>query len=102
MYQLLFGLTGFGKQGVKHQVTYPRKQQQQNAAELEVLCVCVYVCVCVCVCVLGREGSLVFASTALVISSMDGHVSHRLQWSFKCFCEQLTPPYSCHTGLKNV
>ena len=47
------------------------------------VCVCVRacvracVCVCACVCVLGGEGSLVFASTALVVSSMDGHVSHR-------------------------
>ena len=30
-------------------------------------CVCVTVCVCVSVCVLGREGSWVFASAAVVV-----------------------------------
>ena len=49
------------------------------------MCVCVCLCVracvrvCVRVCVLGGEGSLVFATTALVVNSMDGHVSDRLQ-----------------------
>ena len=42
-------------------------------------CVRACVCVCACVCVLGGEGSLVFDSTALVVSSMDGHVSDRLK-----------------------
>ena len=71
-------------------------------------CVCVCVCVnvhaCVCVranvCVLGGEGSLVFASTAVVVSSMDGHVSDSDYLTG--FCKQLLPPYRCHTSLKNV
>ena len=33
--------------------------------ERERECVCVCVNVCVCMCVFGREGNLVFASTAL-------------------------------------
>ena len=59
-----------------------------------------------CVGVLGGEGSLVFASTALVVSSMDSHVSDQCVIIYSDyltgFHEQLLPPYRCHTGLKNV
>ena len=37
---------------------------------MHVACVCACVCVSECVCVLGREGSWVFASTALVVKNI--------------------------------
>ena len=60
------------------------------------VCVCVFymcmgVCMCMCVCVLGREGSWVFASTALVVA-----------WTAMYLTEPFSPPYRCHTNLKNV
>ena len=59
------------------------------------------VIVCVCVCVLGREGSWVFAGTALVLVVV---------WMAMCltsytdyltgFHEPFLPPYRCHTSFK--
>ena len=53
-----------------------------------------------CVCVLGGEGSLVFTSTALVVSSMAMYLTGYGD-CLSAFREQLSPPYTCHTGLKN-
>ena len=46
------------------------------------VCVRVHVCVCACVraCVLHGEGNRMLASRALVVASVDGSVSDRLQW----------------------
>ena len=62
------------------------------------VCVCVYSCVRVCVHVPDREGSSVFASTALAVVS-----TARCLTSYSAcltgFREPLLPPYRCHTGL---
>ena len=76
------------------------------------LCVSVYVCVsvcvcvcvwhvCVCVCVLGREGSWVFASTALVVVWTAMYLTSYSDY-LTGFHEPPSPPYRCHTSFKNV
>ena len=84
--------------------------------ERERVCVCVCVCVCacvcghasthvcacmqacVCVCVLDREGSWVFASTALEVVWMAMHLTGHSDY-LTGFYEPLLPPYRCHAGL---
>ena len=56
---------------------------------------------CVCVSVLGREGSWVFASTALVVVWTTMYLNSFSDW-LTGFCEPLSPPYRYHTNLKNV
>ena len=101
-YWLLFCLTG------------SEKQQQQKHSTVRVLvecvfacvwwmhaCMLVWVCVCASVCVhgLGREGSWVFASTALVVVWMAMYLTRYSEY-LTGFHEPLCLPYGCHTDLK--
>ena len=52
-------------------------------------------------CVLEGEGNRVFAGRALVVVSIDGSISGYSD-CLTGFCEPLSPPCRCHTGLKNV
>ena len=64
------------------------------------MCVCMCVCLYMCVCVLDEEGSRVFASAALVVQTavcLTGCSDY-----LTSFHEPLSPPCSCHTGLKNI
>ena len=54
-----------------------------------------------CVCVLDGEGSSVFGSRAQTAVQtavyLPGYIGY-----LTCFCEPLSPPYTCHTSLKIV
>ena len=56
---------------------------------------------CVCVSVLGREGNWVFASKALVVVWTTMYLTGYSDW-LTGFGGPLSPPYRCHTSLKNV
>ena len=58
-------------------------------------------CVCVRECVLDREGSWVVASTALAVAWMAMYLTSYSDY-LTDFCEQLSPPYKCGTGLENA
>ena len=58
-------------------------------------------CVSVCICGLGREGSWIFASTAVVAARMVVYLTGYNDY-LTTFHEPLLPLYSCHTSLKNV
>ena len=57
--------------------------------------------VCVCVCVLDGEGSRVVAGAALVVVWTAVYLTS-YSVCLTGFQEPLSPPYTCHTGLKNV
>ena len=52
----------------------------------------------VCICGLGREGSWMFASTALVVAQMAVYLTGSSDY-LTGFHEPLLPLYSCHTSL---
>ena len=73
--------------------------------ERERVCVCVGGCWWVCVWVWGggldREWSRVFASTAMVVGWTAMYLTGYSDY-LTSFCEPLSTPYTCHTGLKKV
>ena len=77
-YQLLFCLTS------------SQEKQKQNSTQ----CVCVEVCVLKCVCVLDRQGSVLVASTALVVVWMAVcSYSYSYSDNLTSLRESLSPPY---------
>ena len=87
MYWLLFFIDWFS-------TTTTKMQHSERLTE----CVCY-----VCVCAVDREGSLLFASSAplpavvwtpMYLTGYSDYLTGGL--------EQSSPPYRCHTGLKNV
>ena len=76
-------------------------QYCERERERECVCMCVCVCVCVCVCALDREQSRVFASTALVVGWTAMYLTGYSD-NLSSFCEPLSTPCRCHTGLKKV
>ena len=61
-------------------------------------------CVCVCACALDEEGSLAFASKALVVVWTAMPYIYLTGYSdyLTGFCEPLLSPFRCHTAVKNV
>ena len=65
------------------------------------VCVCVYACMCVCVCVVAREGNRVLGGRALEAAETAVYLTSYCNL-LTAFCEPFSPPYRCHTSLKNV
>ena len=79
------------------------EREIECVCERERVCVCVRErkSVCVCVCVLDKEGSWVFASTALAVVWTAVYLTGYSDFLTN-FHEPLSPPYRRHTSLKNV
>ena len=92
------------EKNISNQLDIPAVTLFDRFSNTERMLAACYICImCVCVsCVfLDGEGSRVFASAALVVTWLTTYLtcySHRLT----SFCEPLSPPHTCHTGLKNV
>ena len=92
------------EKNISNQLDIPAVTLFDHFSNTERMLVACYICImCMCVsCVfLDGEGSRVFASSALVVTWLTTYLtcySHRLT----SFCEPLSPPHTCHTGLKNV
>ena len=79
--------------------THKPKKQRERQRQRESVCVCVRACVRACVCVF--LGNMVLTSRALTVVRTAVYLTGYSDY-LTSFCEQPSPPYTCHTGFKNI